>query len=230
MINHFVLFWKRFRSDIKRFDLLLVRSIRHCYRSLGISFDRCTEIYWHTIDLHTPNLFRMVNHRALNRLQYNHVLEPVHLSLCVYENKVHQFLWLNVLFGGNHNKCVFLFTHLHSYSTPLTPMVVLELVISIPFTELGCRSPSLHCNEPHFTFLWDEETHKWLAPIFSELFKFHLRFRSNCEYLLHFASPVITISIFATVSIDGTFRVKLVIALRISWYSTVAPNFLTLTI
>lgn len=58
-------------------------------------------------------------------------------------------------------------THLHSYSTPFIDMIVREFSWSIP-SIAGWRSPSLHCNDPHITFLqtkfkaniqniWDEE-------------------------------------------------------------------------
>lgn len=43
-------------------------------------------------------------------------------------------------------------TYLHSYSTPLIDMIVLEFNWSIPSTD-GCRSPSLHCSDPHTTLL-----------------------------------------------------------------------------
>lgn len=43
-------------------------------------------------------------------------------------------------------------TYLHSYSEPLIDMIVFELICSESI--FGCRSPSLHCNEPQTTFLY----------------------------------------------------------------------------
>lgn len=72
--------------------------------------------------------------------------------------KTHQVLWLicrrqrewykkKQQLSETQQNCS---THLHSYSAPLIDMIVLELMW---FWSSGWRSPSLHCNEPHLTFL-----------------------------------------------------------------------------
>lgn len=60
------------------------------------------------------------------------------------------FQWKSTTYESSHWKTVF--THLHSYSTPLIDNIVLALISSnAPFK--GWRSPSLHCNEPQTALL-----------------------------------------------------------------------------
>lgn len=67
----------------------------------------------------------------------------------------------------NYGKNIFFksnaITHLHSYSTPLIDMIVFELKWSKPAI-FGWRSPSLHCNEPHLTFLQGKKYKKKIKP------------------------------------------------------------------
>lgn len=114
-------------------------------------------------------------------------------------------------------------TYLHSYSTPLIDMIVLELIWSVPGGLDGWRSPSLHCNAPHFTFL---QKVKYRRIKWSTCTEIQFCF----EYLLDFTFLIVAIRVFATMTIYWAFGIELVIALLIGCHTTIEPNFFTLTV
>jgi hypothetical protein len=108
-------------------------------------------------------------------------------------------------------------TYLHSYSTPRIEIIVLENSWSIP-SIIGWWSPSLHCNDPHWTFLEKERNFELVS------------FLVFSVYSLWVAFDIMSCLIHATMSIHGTFWIKLFIALLISCWSTISPYFWTLGI
>lgn len=145
---HLFMLVQTWKMRVKSFsDVLVVSDLPHfqniqgCCGWLDILKCRCREKDWRMFGSHKPSFLRKAFHREPSHAQ-DIPLKAQKFHLLLFENKN----VIHMMYRRFSN------AYLHSYSSPLIEMIVLEKSLSIP-SMIGLWSPSLHCKLPHWTFL-----------------------------------------------------------------------------